>query len=741
MFNRVDVRGFIQKHYTPYIGDESFLCGPSDKTRALLKRIEALLKDEAQNGRPWVDCHRISGIMSFPVGYIDRQNEVIVGLQTDEPLKRMINPYGGIKMVEDALSAYGYEMSEDLMHQTKHIRTHNEGVFAAYTDDMRRARSSGLLSGLPDAYGRGRIIGDYRRVALYGVDKLIELKVKDLKKCGENPDDLDYTLEEIIELRELLAKQISALKDLKSMAALYHYAIDLPAKNAYEAVQHLYFAYLAGVKENNGAAMSLGRVSTFLDIYIEKDISQGVLTEMGAQELIDQLVLKLRLVRHLRTPEYDELFAGDPNWVTEALGGMGLNGKTLVTKTTFRFMHTLNNLGASPEPNMTVLWSQALPEPFKLFCTTLSVDTSALQFENDDLMRKDYGDDYGIACCVSAMKLGQDMQYFGARCNLPKVLLYALNGGIDEISGKLVLEGVPIAYKEGEPLDYTQVKTSFFTLMTRVAKLYVHTMNTIHFMHDKYAYEASLMALHDTELSRMMAFGIAGLSIVADSLSAIKYADVYPILKDGRIVDFKVSGTFPMYGNDDDRVDQLAVEVVKHFSDSLKQTKTYKKAKHTLSVLTITSNVVYGKKTGSTPDGRKAYEPFAPGANPLHGREEKGALASMNSVAKIPYRDVAEDGISYTFSVVPSALGKSGKDRGFILSALIDGYFLSGGHHINVNVLDRSLLEAAMAAPQEYPNLTIRVSGYAVHFHKLTREQQLEVISRCYHSAVGGFIH
>lgn len=732
------VRAFIQGIYQPYTGGGDFLVPPTERTVRLLAKVEALLKAERQLGRPWVDLERISGIMSFPAGYIDPELELIVGLQTDQPLKRMMNPYGGLRMVEDALSAYGYEMASQARDQMRYLRTHNAAVFSAYTDEMRRARSSGLLSGLPDAYGRGRIIGDYRRVALFGVDALMAEKAEDLKRLAAPIR------------REQVARQIEALQQLKAMAALYGKDISKPATTALEAVQSVYFAYLAGVKENNGAAMSLGRVATFLDIYIEADLAKGTLTESGAQELIDQLVIKLRLVRHLRTPEYDALFAGDPNWVTEALGGMGVDGRTLVTKTTYRFLHTLTTLGASPEPNMTVLWSKALPEPFKHYCAGLSITTSALQFENDDLMRPHYGDDYGIACCVSAMKLGEQMQFFGARCNLPKVLLYAINGGVDEVSGHCVLEGVPRIVPEDSPasgsevafvspvaLDDQQVAAAFFSLMERVARLYVETMNTIHTMHDRYAYEASLMALHDTQVSPLMAFGIAGLSIVADSLSALRYAKVYPVLKGDRVVDYVVEGEFPKYGNDDARVDDLAVEVVQRFSEALKRTPAYQGARHTLSVLTITSNVVYGKKTGATPDGRKAFQAFAPGANPLHGREDRGPLASMKSVAKIPYHGCAEDGISYTFSLVPSALGKgSESERQRLLAALIDGYFLQGGHHINVNILDQGILLEAMDNPEAYPNLTIRVSGYAVHFNKLTREQQLEVISRCYHQTM-----
>jgi len=722
----IDVRNFIQKNYTAYFGDEGFLQGTTDRTKTLWSQCESLLKEELEKGVLAVDLEHISGITAFEPGYIDRENETIVGLQTDAPLKRMINPYGGIGMVESSLKAYGHEMPESL-HElfTRHRKTHNQGVFDAYTDDMRKARSAGLLTGLPDAYGRGRIIGDYRRIPLYGITFLSEQKRRDLTnmKSGMN--------ESVIRLREELTEQLRALESIQTMASSYGFDLSRPAENAQEAVQYLYFGYLAAVKENNGAAMSMGRISTFLDIWLERDIRKGVLNEAGAQELIDQLVIKLRLVRHLRTPEYDRLFAGDPNWITEAIGGMGINGKTLVTRTSYRFLHTLTNLGAAPEPNMTILWSERLPEPFKKYCAKMSVDTDALQYENDDLMRPVYGDDYGIACCVSAMTIGKQMQYFGARCNLAKALLYAINGGIDEKKGTRVLSGIPLM--DDEWLDYGRVRKQFDAVIGQVAALYVDTMNIIHCMHDRYAYEASQMALHDTAPEALMAFGVAGLSIVADSLSAIRYAKVRALRQDGIAYGFQIEGEYPAYGNDDDRVDELAVEVLNTFIAELRKRETYRNARHTLSVLTITSNLVYGKKTGATPDGRKDGEAFAPGANPLHGRERNGAISSLNSVAKLPYRGVCEDGISNTFSIVPEALGKSAEQRSENLVAILDGYFSQGGHHLNVNVLNRETLLDAMENPQQYPNLTIRVSGYAVHFVRLTREQQLEILKRTYH--------
>ncbi|MFZ5967754.1 MAG: formate C-acetyltransferase [Bacillota bacterium] len=724
----IDVRDFIQKNYTVYEGDEDFLEGATQRTENLWKICGELLSKEMEKGVLDIDTENISGIDHFRPGYIDQENETIVGLQTDAPLKRMLNPFGGIGMVESALKAYGYPLNEKITEIFKYRKTHNQGVFDVYTEDMRKARSAGLLTGLPDAYGRGRIIGDYRRIPLYGIDFLTEQKRKDLKDAKGSMD------EELIRKREEIAVQIKALEQMKTMAEAYGVDISIPAKDAKEAVQFLYFGYLAAIKENNGAAMSLGRVSTFLDIYIQRDLENGTLTELEAQELIDQFVIKLRMARHLRTPEYNELFAGDPNWITESIGGIGINGKSLVTRTSFRFIHTLTNLGPAPEPNMTVLWSEKLPESFKKYCAKMSIVSDAIQYENDDIMRPIYGDDYGIACCVSAMGIGKQMQFFGARCNLAKALLYAINGGIDEKKGTKVISGMEPM--EEDVLDYDKVKQKYFKVLEYVADLYVNTMNVIHYMHDKYAYEAGLMALHDTAVGRMMAFGVAGLSVVADSLSAIKYAKVRPVRENGIAVDFEVEGDFPKYGNDDDRVDDIAVEVLKRFMEDLRKHKTYRDAVHTLSVLTITSNVVYGKKTGATPDGRKSGEAFAPGANPMHGREENGGLAALNTVAKLPYRSVCEDGVSNTFSIVPEALGKEENDRVLHLVSILDGYFIQGGHHLNVNVMDRETLMDAMAHPEKYPTLTIRVSGYAVHFNRLTREQQLEVIKRTFHQSV-----
>ncbi|MDS1004585.1 formate C-acetyltransferase [Clostridium sporogenes] len=722
----INVRDFIQNNYIPYYGDHTFLKGPTKKTEDLWKQCESLIAEEIEKGILDVDLDNISDINAFNAGYIDKENETIVGLQTDKPLKRIINPFGGIRMVKQALEAYDYNLKPEIEEIfSKYRKTHNDGVFDAYTEEMRKARSAGLLTGLPDAYGRGRIIGDYRRIPLYGVDYLIKSKEEDLKASKGEMN------ETTIRRREEIKEQIKALIAMKEMALKYEIDISEPAKNAEEAVQFLYFGYLAGVKENNGAAMSLGRVSSFIDIYIERDLQQGILTEEKAQEIIDQFVIKLRLVRHLRTPEYNDLFAGDPNWITEAIGGMGLNGKTLITKTSFRFLNTLNNLGSAPEPNMTVLWSQNLPEGFKKFCAQMSIKTDSIQYENDDLMRDIYGDDYGIACCVSAMALGKQMQFFGARCNLAKALLYSINGGVDEKKNIKVIDNVDAI--EDTVLDYEKVKGNYFKVLEYIAELYVNTMNIIHYMHDRYAYEAGLMALHDTEVERLMAFGVAGLSAVADSLSAIKYAKVKPVRENGIAIDFEIEGEFPKYGNDDDTVDEIAVEVVNKFISELKKNKTYRDAKHTLSVLTITSNVVYGKKTGSTPDGRKAGEAFAPGANPMHGRDKNGALASLNSVAKIPYKNVCEDGVSNTFSIVPDALGKSDDERINNLVSILDGYFVQDAHHLNVNVLNRELLIDAMEHPEKYPSLTIRVSGYAVHFNRLTKAQQLEVISRTFH--------
>lgn len=725
----INVRNFIQKNYTPYLGNESFLVGPTDKTKKVWKKSEKLLLEELKKKVLDIDTKTVSGINNFKPGYIDKENEQIVGLQTDAPLKRMVNPFGGIRMAEQALKAYGYEINPK-MHEvfTKYRKTHNQGVFDAYTKEIRAARTAGLLTGLPDAYGRGRIIGDFRRVALYGIDLLIEEKKKDLLKIK------GIMLEDKIRLREEVSEQIKALEQMMEMAKTYNIDISQPAKDAKEAVQFLYFGYLAGIKENNGAAMSLGRNTTFIDIYIERDLRKGLITEEEAQELIDQFVIKLRLERHLRTPEYNELFAGDPNWVTEAIGGMSINNRTLVTKTAYRFINTLTNLGAAPEPNITILWSEKLPEAFKKYCAKMSIETDSLQYENDDIMRPIYGDDYGIACCVSAMQLGKQMQFFGARCNLAKSLLYAINGGIDEKKGILVVPGIEKI--EDEILDIDKVKKNYFKVLEYVAELYINALNIIHYMHDKYAYEAGLMALHDTDVHRFLACGVAGLSVAADSLSAIKYAKVKPIRKDGIAIDFEIEGDFPMYGNDDDRVDEFAVELLEKFMKELRKTPTYRNAEHTLSVLTITSNVMYGKKTGSTPDGRKAGEPLAPGANPMHGRDKNGALASLNSVAKIPYRSVCQDGISNTFSIVPDALGKDKESRINNLVSILDGYFVQGSHHLNVNVLNRETLMDAIENPDKYPTLTIRVSGYAVNFVKLTKEQQLEVIKRTFHERI-----
>jgi len=721
----IDVRNFIQLNYTPYTGDKSFLVGPTEKTKTVWEKASQLILEETKKGILDVDTKTISGINSFKPGYLDKENEVIVGFQTDAPLKRITNPFGGIRMAKQALEAYGYEIDKEMEEIfTKYRKTHNQGVFDAYTEEMRLARTTGVLTGLPDAYGRGRIIGDYRRISLYGINFLIEEKKKDLKKLK------GVMLDELIRLREEVTEQIRALEEIKKMAASYEFDISEPAKNAREAAQFLYFGYLAGIKENNGAAMSLGRTSTFLDIYIERDLQNGIITEEEAQEIIDQFIIKLRMARHLRTPEYNDLFAGDPTWVTEALAGMGVDGRPLVTKTSFRYLHTLINLGTAPEPNMTVLWSQDLPENFKKYCAEMSILTDSIQYENDDIMRPIYGDDYAIACCVSAMKVGKQMQFFGARCNLAKALLLAINGGIDEKKGLKVVPNIePIT---DEVLDYEKVKSNYFKVLEYIGELYVNTMNIIHFMHDKYAYEASQMALHDTNVGRLMAFGVAGLSVATDSLSAIKFAKVKPIRENGITVDFKVEGDFPKYGNDDDRVDNIAVEIVDRFSKELKKHPTYRNAKHTLSVLTITSNVVYGKKTGSTPDGRKLGEPLAPGANPMHGRDIEGALASLNSVAKIPYC-ACEDGVSNTFSIIPDALGKDGQTRINNLVYIMDGYFGQGAHHLNVNVLNRETLIDAMEHPEKYPTLTIRVSGYAVNFNKLSKAQQKEVISRTFH--------
>lgn len=727
----INVSDFIDANYTEYRGDDQFLKGTTVKTQKVWKVCEKLLAKERKVRLLDVDLKHLSGINNFPAGYISKPNEVIVGLQTDKPLKRIVNPFGGIRMVNGALKAYNKELDPKVraLFENRIRKTHNDGVFDAYSPAIRRARSAGLLTGLPDAYGRGRIIGDYRRVALYGIDRLME------QKKYEWDNELDITDEESIRLREEVSEQYRALQQIKDMAKTYGFDISKPATNAKEAFQWTYFAYLAAVKENNGAAMSLGRVSTFLDIYVERDLKNGTLTEELAQELVDQFTIKLRLVRHLRTPEYDEVFGGDPTWVTESIGGMRTESKSLVTKNSFRFLHSLINLDPSPEPNLTVLWSVKLPENFKKFCAKISILTDSIQYESDDVMRPIYGHDYAIACCVSAMKVGKQMQFFGARCNLAKALLYSINEGKDEKSFKQVVFGVP--KMEGEVLNYNKVKTAYFNVLNKVADTYVDAMNVIHYMHDKYAYEAGQMALHDTHVERLMAFGVAGLSVATDSLSAIKYAKVTPIRnEEGIAVDFKIEGDYPKYGNDDDRVDQIAVEIVEHFISALKKHKLYRNAKHTLSALTITSNVMYGKKTGNTPDGRRAGEPFAPGANPMHGRDCSGALASLNSVAKIPYCDCCQDGVSNTFSIIPKALGHDEKSRVKNLVGILDGYFKQGAQHINVNVLDREKLIDAMNNPEKYPTLTIRVSGYAVNFNKLSRAHQEEVIARTFHEKI-----
>lgn len=725
----IDVSSFIDSNYTEYLGDDSFLETSTEKTKKVWDKCLKLFVKENKKGVLDIELKRVSGINSFKPGYICKSDDVIVGLQTDKPLKRIINPYGGVRMVHTSLEAYNHKLSSPLTKVfSEYRKTHNDGVYDAYTPSIRAARSSGVITGLPDSYGRGRIIGDYRRIALYGIDYLVEEKRKDLL----NITDIN---EESIRLREEVNEQIRALGLIKEMAKGYGFDISKPAMNAKEATQWLYFGYLASVKENNGAAMSLGRTATFLDIYFERDLKEGVITEKDAQEIIDQFIIKLRLVRHLRTPGYDEIFAGDPTWVTEAIGGMLDNKKSLVTKNSFRYLHTLYTIGSSPEPNLTVLWSNNLPDNFKKFCAKVSIDTDAIQYENDDVMRPIYGHDYAIACCVSAMKVGKQMQFFGARCNLVKALLYSINGGIDEKSGKLVIEGLK-GIKE-DVLDYESVKNEFYLAMEKVAKIYVDTMNIIHYMHDKYAYERGQMALHDTYVDRLMAFGIAGLSVVVDSLSAIKHAKVTAIRNEqGVATDFNVEGDYPCFGNDDDRVDSIAKEVVTKFSQELKKHPLYKNAKHTLSILTITSNVMYGKKTGSTPDGRKLGEPFAPGANPMHGRDKSGALASLNSVAKIPYCDVCEDGISNTFSIVPGALGSDKENQVNNLVDILDGYFKQDAHHLNVNVLNRDLLIDAMNNPYKYPTLTVRVSGYAVNFNKLSEAHKKEVIARTFHESM-----
>ncbi|MCO7124966.1 formate C-acetyltransferase [Sporolactobacillus shoreicorticis] len=728
--NEVNVRDFIMKNIHPYSGDESFLAGATKNTDLLWKQVMELSEQERKNGGVLdMDTKIVSTITSHKPGYLNKQLERIVGVQTDEPFKRALMPFGGIRVADQAAASYGYKIDDEVKHVfTEYRKTHNQGVFDAYTDEMRLARHAGIITGLPDAYGRGRIIGDYRRVALYGIDFLIEQKKIDKQNTSSKMS------EDVIRLREELTEQIRALEDIKKMAASYGFDISKPATNAHEAFQWLYFGYLAAVKEQNGAAMSLGRTSSFLDIYIERDLASHALTEDEAQELVDHFVMKLRLVKFARTPEYNELFSGDPTWVTESIGGMSVDGRTLVTKNSFRFLHTLENLGSAPEPNLTVLWSKQLPKAFKEYCADISIKTSAIQYENDDLMRVEYGDDYGIACCVSAMRIGKQMQFFGARANLAKTLLYAINGGVDEV--KKIQVAPALAPITSDVLDYDEVMQKFDRMMDWLSDLYINTLNVIHYMHDKYSYERSEMALHDTHILRTMATGIAGLSVAADSLSAIKYAKVHVQRdEDGLAVGFNIEGDFPKYGNNDDRVDSIAVDLVESFMNKLKRVDTYRDSVPTLSILTITSNVVYGKKTGSTPDGRLRGEAFAPGANPMHGRDSKGALASLSSVAKLPYR-YSLDGISNTFSIVPKALGKDDSVREDNLDAMLDGYAEKGGHHININVFNRETLVDAMDHPEKYPQLTIRVSGYAVNFIKLTREQQLEVLHRTFHEAI-----
>ena len=724
----INVSDFIKTNYNGYDGDESFLEGTTEKTNRVWGKCSDLLKEELKKHVLDIDVDHMSGINAFKPGYISKDDDVIVGLQTDAPLKRIVNPYGGIRMVYQELDAYGYKLNPEVdKYFNEYRKTHNQGVFDAYTNEIRKARHVGLLTGLPDAYGRGRIIGDYRRVALYGIDYLMEQKKDewDNKLLGPMTNEL-------IQLREDVSMQYRALDEIKKMAKGYGFDISRPARNGKEAVQWTYFGYLASVKENNGAAMSLGRVDAFFDIYFERDLNDGTITEKEIQEIIDQFVIKLRLVRHLRTPDYDELFSGDPTWVTASIGGVTTEGKSMVTKTSYRILHTLTNLDTAPEPNMTVLWAQDLPENFKKYCAKMSIETDAIQYENDDVMRPVYGDDYAIACCVSAMREGKDMQFFGARCNLAKALLYAINGGVDEVKGDLVVEGFP--KMTDEVLDYDKVKDAYLKMIEKVAEVYSNAMNIIHYMHDKYAYEAGQMALHDTNVNRLMAYGVAGLSVATDSLSAIKYAKVKPIRnEDGIAIDFEVEGDYPKYGNDDDRVDNIAKEILDKMYKELSKHKCYRNATPTLSVLTITSNVVYGSKTGSTPDGRKAGEAFAPGANPMHGRDSSGAIASLNSVAKLNYADCCRDGISNTFSIVPSSLGHNKDEQIDNLVSLLDGYFVQGAHHLNVNVLQREMLIDAMNNPDKYPLLTIRVSGYAVRFNRLTRKQQEEVISRTFH--------
>ncbi len=725
----VDVHDFIKRNITPYDGDESFLVGVTSKTKKVLEKVEDLLKEELEKKVLDIDTIHVSGINNFEPGYIDKENEVIFGLQTDKPLKRIMNPFGGMRMLKNSLATYGYKMDSNIeKYFPMFTKSHNDGVYDAYTKEIKLAKHVGLITGLPDAYGRGRIIGDYRRVALYGANFLIAEKQKDL-------ENIKVELDDSIRLREEVSNQIKALNKMKEMALSYGFDISKPATNSFEAVEWLYLAYLAAVKENNGAAESLGRVDAFLDIYFEHDLKNGLITEEEVQELVDQFVIKLRLIRHLRTPEYDELFSGDPTWVTCSLGGCFKNKKSMVTKTSYRILHTLTNLNPSPEPNMTVLWSEYLPENFKRYAAKMSIETDSIQYENDDLMRPLYGDDYGIACCVSAMRLGRDMQFFGARCNLAKALLYSINEGIDEIENVKVIDG--IKKLDGKYLNYQKVLQNFDLVIEKTAKIYADSMNIIHYMHDKYAYEASQMALHDTKVRRLMAYGVAGLSVVADSLSAIKYAKVVPIRNEkGVAIDFKVEGDYPKYGNDDDRVDSIAKMVLEKLYFELSRHKTYRKSIPTLSVLTITSNVVYGHKTGTTPDGRLAGTPFAPGANPMHGRDSSGALASLNSVSKLNYKSCCRDGISNTFSIVPTALGQNKLEQIDNLVAILDGYFMQGAHHLNVNVLTRETLIDAKNHPEKYPLLTIRVSGYSVRFNRLTDEQKDEVIKRTFHEAM-----
>lgn len=727
---KIDVRDFILRNFTPYYGDSGFLSGPTERTSRLNEKLMELMRLELEKGGVLdINTEVVSSLVNYDAAYLDKENEIIVGYQTNKPLCRGVNPFGGIRMARQACEAYGYKLSDEVEKHFEYRTTHNDGVFRVYNDEMKLARHIGIITGLPDAYGRGRIIGDYRRVALYGVDYLIKQKELDKKNIGKGVMNTDS-----IRLSEELYQQIAFLKKMKQMAKLYGFDISEPAKDTREAIQWTYFAYLASIKEQNGAAMSLGRVSTFFDIYVCRDIERGILNEEQAQELVDDFVMKLRSARHLRTPEYNELFGGDPMWITESVGGITADGTPLVTKGSYRILNTLYNLGSSPEPNLTILWSERLPEPFKEFCAKISVDTDSIQYENDDLMRMEYGDDYAIACCVSAMEIGKQMQFFGARFNLPKLLLLAINGGYDNISGKCI--GPQMEPMKGETLDYYEVEARFDIYRKWLCTLYVNTMNVIHYMHDKYAYEKTQMALHDTDVERMMAFGIAGLSVMADSLSAIKYAKVKPIRNEnGIIMDFDTVGCFPKFGNDDNKVDKIAQNIIQRVSEQLKQNPTYREAKHTLSALTITSNVVYGKKTGATPDGRKNGKPFAPGANPMHNRELNGAIASLNSVAKLQY-DYCRDGISNTFSITPSTLGKTEEQRIENLVTILDGYFSNYAHHLNVNVLNKEKLIEAYENPEAYPNLTIRVSGYAVNFHKLSREQQKEVISRTFHEVL-----